>query len=88
MVPVALVLGAMLAIGVGRVGAVVVQRQRDQIAADAAALAGVRGGRATAAAVATANGAALQSFDVRGDEVLVTVTVGAVDASARATDGA
>ena len=88
MVPVALVLGAMLAIGVGRVGAVVVQRQRAQIAADAAALAGVRGGRATAAAVATANGAALQSFDVRGDEVLVTVTVGAVDASARATDGA
>jgi hypothetical protein len=88
MVPVALVLGALLAIGVGRVGAVVVQRQRAQIAADAAALAGVRGGRATAAAVATANGAALQSFDVRGDEVLVTVTVGAVDASARATDGA
>lgn len=88
MVPVALVLGALLAIGVGRVGAVVVQRQRAQIAADAAALAGVRGGRATAAAVATANGAALQSFDVRDDEVLVTVTVGAVDASARATDGA
>ena len=88
MVPVALVFGALLAIGVGRVGAVVVQRQRAQIAADAAALAGVRGGRATAAAVATANGAALQSFDVRGDEVSVTVTVGAVDASARATDGA
>jgi hypothetical protein len=37
--------------------------------------------------VATANGASLQSFAVRGDEVLVTVTVGAVDASARATDG-
>jgi hypothetical protein len=37
--------------------------------------------------VATANGATLQSFDARGDEVLVTVTVGAVDASARATDG-
>jgi hypothetical protein len=88
MVPVALMLGALLAIGVGRVGAVVVQRQRAQIAADAAALAGVRGGRATAAAVATANGAALLSFDVRGDDVLVTVTVGAVDASARATDGA
>ena len=87
MVPVALVLGAMLAIGVGRAGVVVVQRQRAQIAADAAALAGVRGGRATAAAVATANGAALQTFDVSGDEVTVTVTVGAVDASARATDG-
>jgi hypothetical protein len=87
MVPVALVLGALLAIGVGRAGVVVVQRQRAQIAADAAALAGVHGGRSTAAAVATANGAALQSFDVRGDEVLVTVTVGAVDASARATDG-
>jgi hypothetical protein len=87
MVPVALALGALLAIGVGRAGVVVVQRQRAQIAADAAALAGVRGGRATAAAVATANGATLQSFDARGDEVLVTVTVGAVDASARATDG-
>jgi hypothetical protein len=87
MVPVALVLGALLAIGVARAGAVVVQRQRAQIAADAAALAGVHGGRAMATAVATANGASLQSFDVRGDEVLVTVTVGAVDASARATDG-
>jgi hypothetical protein len=87
MVPVALMLGALLAIGVGRAGVVVVQRQRAQIAADAAALAGVRGGRATAGAVAAANGAALQSFEVRGDEVLVTVTVGAVDASARATDG-
>jgi hypothetical protein len=87
MVPAALVLGALLAIGVGRAGAVVVQRQRAQIAADAAALAGVHGGRATATAVATANGASLQSFAVRGDEVLVTVTVGAVDASARATDG-
>lgn len=85
MVPVGLVLGALVAIAVGRVGTVVVQRQRAQIAADAAALAGVWGGRVMAGSVAEANGASLASFDVRGNDVVVTVLVGVVDASARAT---
>ncbi len=87
MIPAALVLAALLSVGVGRVGVVMVQRQRAQIAADAAALAGVSGGRDAAAGLADANGATLVAFDQVGDDVVVTVEIGAVDASARASNG-
>lgn len=67
-------------------------RQRAMAAADAAALAGVTGGRSAASALATANGAVLVAWDERaGPDAAVTVTVTvAVDgrqATARATDG-
>jgi shikimate kinase len=63
-----------------------VDRQRARSAADAAALAGVSGGRPAAAAIAEANGAALVAWSQTGDEVLVTVMVGGQRVAARATD--
>ena len=62
-------------------------RQQAQIAADAAALAGVTGGRSASARLAVANDATLISWRLVGDDVIVTVEVGAQRASARATDG-
>ena len=72
-------------VAVGRFGARVVGIEQAQIAADAAALAGVDGGRAAAARLADANGAALVSFTAIGDDVLVTVVVDGVRATARAS---
>jgi hypothetical protein len=63
-----------------------VDRQRARSAADAAALAGVSGGRRAAAVIAEANGAALVAWAQTGDEVLVTVMVGDQRVAARATD--
>jgi len=63
-----------------------VDRQRARSAADAAALAGVTGGRQAAAAIAGANGASLVEFSQVGHEVLVTVQVGDQRGDARATD--
>jgi hypothetical protein len=61
-------------------------RQRAQNAADAAALAGVTGGRGAAVELARANGAALVMWEPVGDTVVVTVAVDGRTASARATD--
>lgn len=61
-------------------------RQRAQNAADAAALAGVTGGRPAAADLAGANGATLVSWGRDGHTVMVTVSVDGRAASARATD--
>ena len=69
---------------IGRVGRTVVDRARARTAADAAALAGVRDGQARARQMAEHNGARLVAFEAVGDEVDVTVEVGAVRASARA----
>ena len=63
-----------------------IDRQRARSAADAAALAGVTGGREAAAELAAANGAVLVAWSASGDEVLVTVTVGDQRVAARATD--
>jgi len=63
-----------------------VQRQRAQAAADAAALAGAVGGRPAAADLAHANGAVLVAWSEDGDEVTVTVEVAGQRARARATD--
>jgi hypothetical protein len=63
-----------------------VDRQRAQAAADAAALAGVIDGRAAAGALAAANGGVLVSWSESGDEVTVVVEVGGQRARARATD--
>jgi predicted MarR family transcription regulator len=63
-----------------------VHRQRAQSAADAAALAGVTGGRAASARLASANDGVVVSWSRDGRAVTVTVAVGDQRASARATD--
>ena len=78
-------LGAGLAVLVGELGVVAVERAR--ATADAAALAAVteRGdGRTVAREFAAANGAQLVSFTRAGGEVLVVVRVGRARATARA----
>jgi hypothetical protein len=64
----------------------VIDRTRAQSAADAAALASVRGGRATGASMASKNGGVLVSWTQIGRDVVVEVRVGAAVAAARATD--
>jgi Flp pilus assembly protein TadG len=87
-----IVCSGLLAIAVGGLGATLRDRQQAQNAADAAALAGVEGGRDAADELARENGAVLVGFDrapASGGSwtVLVTVRVGAVTARARATNG-
>ena len=64
-----------------------VERQQAQSAADAAALAGVSGGRPASVATAAANDATVVGWARDGRAVTVTVSVGAHRATARATDG-
>jgi D-alanyl-D-alanine carboxypeptidase/Putative Flp pilus-assembly TadE/G-like len=59
-------------------------RARARTAADAAALAGAADGEAAARQVAAANGADLLELEQTGDEVVVRVRVGDLDAYARA----
>jgi D-alanyl-D-alanine carboxypeptidase len=59
-------------------------RARARTAADAAALAGAADGELTAREVAGANGAELVEIERNGDEVVVQVRVGEVEAYARA----
>lgn len=61
-------------------------RQRARSAADAAALAGVTGGRVAAADLATVNGADLIGYHRAGRAVTVRVQVGDQVVVARATD--
>jgi hypothetical protein len=72
---------------VARFGTHTVERSRARTAADAAALAGLAGGRPGAARVAAAHGAMITAWSVDGDEVLVEVRLGDAVADARATDG-
>jgi hypothetical protein len=72
-------------VAVGRFGARLVRIEQAQVAADAAALAGLDGGRDAAAALARANTGTLVAFHQLGDDVLVTVVVDGVQASARAS---
>ncbi len=62
----------------------VADRARARTAADAAALAGAVEGEQAARDLAGANGATLLAFERDGDEVVVQVEVGEVDAYARA----
>jgi hypothetical protein len=62
----------------------VADRARARTAADAAALAGAVEGEQAARDLAGANGATLVAFERDGDEVVVQVEVGEVDAYARA----
>ena len=77
-------LAALVVIGLGRLGAVVVARAEAQTAADAAALAGAVHGRGAAEGRAAANGGRLVSWAVAGPEVEVVADVGGERARARA----
>jgi hypothetical protein len=79
---------AVLVVGVGTFAGDVVDAGRARSAADAAALAGVRGGRAAAAQLAAANGGRLVGWEQLGDTVVVTVRVDDALAEAKATAGA
>lgn len=62
-----------------------VEHEQAQVAADAAALAGLTGGRSGAAQLAGANDAVLVSFTMVDDDVQVVVRVGDASATSRAT---
>ena len=78
--------GALLAAGGAEFAGDVVDTARARTAADAAALASVRGGRAAADAIAAANGATVVDWRQLGDDIVVTVQVGDAVVTARATD--
>jgi len=75
---------ASVALAIGRFGRTLNDAARAQTAADAAALAGSLGGIERATELAHANDAELVLFVSQGDDVLVTVSVDGVKASARA----
>ena len=77
-------LAALVVLGLGRLGSVVVARAEAQNAADAAALAGAIYGRATADDLAAANGGRLVSWAAAGREVEVVAEVRGERARARA----
>ena len=85
---VALVLAVAMAAALDRVGSVAVDRTRARTAADAAALAGVRGGRAAAERLAGAHGGELVvwTVDDASSQVSVVVRVGSASAPAVASD--
>jgi hypothetical protein len=89
-VPLALVavaLAILATVALAELGGNVVDAGRARTAADAAALAGVEGGREASARVAAENGATLLSWSSRpdGDGVMVTVTVATGHAAATAS---
>lgn len=75
---------AVALVGLVPVGRTLTDRARARSAADAAALAGAADGEQAARALAADNGAELVEFERSGDEVVVRVEVGSVDAYARA----
>ncbi len=75
------------AVAVGRLGVEVVDRARARTAADAAALAGVAGGRAAAEGVARANGGRVVRLVTDDGATEVTVRVGDEQATSRARAG-
>jgi Flp pilus assembly protein TadG len=78
------VLALVAALGVSRLGAVVVDRASARAVADAAALAAVHGGSEAASDVVARSGAEVLAVEHVGDGVVVTVQVGDVTASSRA----
>jgi hypothetical protein len=74
----------LIAVGVSRVGMIVVDQAQARTAADAAALAGELGGRLAALDAARRNGAALDRYDDRGGAVSVRVHRGRAIAVASA----
>ncbi|MDO8391431.1 MAG: pilus assembly protein TadG-related protein [Actinomycetota bacterium] len=84
----AVVLAVVCTVALASFGRSVLDHEQAQAAADAAALAATTGGGEAAQRLATANGAVLTSFAVLDAEtgtVQVTVAIGSVRATARAT---
>ena len=79
---------AVAALLVAELGTVVTDRAQARTAADAAALAGVKGGRAAAVATAVADHGLLEQFVAVDGATEVTVRVGRARATARARAGA
>ena len=87
LVAVVLMAATVAVLVVAHLGGVVVDRARARTAADAAALAGVDGGRPAAEAEASANGGVIESWSVSDGATEVTVRVGRARATARARPG-
>lgn len=85
LVLVVVVVAVVCTFAMARFSARLVDKQQAQLAADAAALAGVVGGRIAADRLATANDGVLTVFTASGNEVFVEVRVGDESAQARAT---
>ena len=87
---VVVVLAVVAVVAIAELGGNVVDAGRARTAADAAALAGVEGGRDASAQIATLNGATLVSWSSRPDgagiAVTVTVRVGRASATAAASN--
>jgi hypothetical protein len=81
------VVAVVAALVVSELGATVTDRARARTAADAAALAGVAGGRVAAEAMAAADHGSLERFVVANGDTDVTVRVGRAQATARARAG-
>jgi hypothetical protein len=86
-VVVTLVVTVVVLIGLASIGSRLADREQARTAADAAALAGVRGGRVASVELARRNGAELVAWSTDGVAVTVAVRVGDETARARATDG-
>jgi hypothetical protein len=89
-VPLAAALVAMavvLVLALGQLAGDVVDAAHARSAADAAALAGVAGGRPASSAMCGRNRATLVAWRQEGADVVVTVRVGHATATARATGG-
>jgi len=84
---VVIVITTLAAIGVADLGGRLVDHGRARTAADAAALAATTGGLEAARRLAASNGGRLVAYREVGDVVEVTVEVGGVVVTARATDG-
>lgn len=80
----AIVVAAVVLVALVTAGSVVVDGARARTAADAAALAGAAEGEAAARTQAGANGGRLVAYRASGSDVVVTVTVGRAEATARA----
>jgi orotidine-5'-phosphate decarboxylase len=78
-------LAGAVSLGLAHMGVEIHDRQQAQVAADAAALAGVDGGAVSAGNVAMRNGARLVSCAAHGDDVVVVVVFRGHRAVARAT---
>jgi hypothetical protein len=80
-------LAVVLTLAIARLAGDLVDAARARTAADAAALASVRGGRGAAEQLAAEHDGALVEWSRLGRDVLVTVRVGHAVATARATGG-
>jgi hypothetical protein len=76
---------ATVAAATARFGVRLVAHEQAQIAADAAALAALQGGRAAAESVASANGGALVSIHADANTATVVVRLRGLEATARAS---